>query len=62
MRKSLKQIWALAKNEDGVVSFEYVIVAAAVVGAVTLAFGAAGGAGPISTALGNAIAAITKQL
>ena len=62
MRKYLKQIWVLSKNEDGVVSFEYVIVAAAIVGAVTLAFGAAGGTGPISSALAGAITGITAQL
>lgn len=62
MRNSLKQIWVLGKNEDGVVSFEYVLVAAAIVGAVTLAFGAAGGAGPISTALAGAITAVVAQL
>jgi pilus assembly protein Flp/PilA len=62
MRKYLEQILVLSKNEDGVVSFEYVIVAAAVVGAVTLAFGVAGGAGPISTALAGAITGITAQL
>ncbi|MGY3234491.1 MULTISPECIES: hypothetical protein [unclassified Bradyrhizobium] len=57
--ESLKR---LRKDAKGVVSFEYVVVAAAVVGAVVLAFGAAGGAGPISTALGSAIAAIAGQL
>lgn len=62
MRNPLKQIWVLSKNEAGVVSFEYVIVAAAVVGAVTLAFGAAGGTGPISSALAGAITAVVAQL
>ncbi|WLA79980.1 hypothetical protein [Bradyrhizobium elkanii] len=52
----------LRNNEDGVVSFEYVIVAAAVVGAVVLAFGAAGGAGPISDALKKGIDAVTGKL
>jgi pilus assembly protein Flp/PilA len=44
-------------DKDGVVSFEYVIVAACVVGAVSLAFGntAAGGIGTILT---NALTAI----
>ncbi len=62
MRKYLDKIWNLSKDENGVVSFEYVIVAAAVVGAVTLAFGAAGGTGPISSALAGAITAIVAKL
>jgi pilus assembly protein Flp/PilA len=62
MRKFLDNVKTLSKDKDGVVSFEYVIVAAAIVGAVTLAFGAAGGAGPISTALAGALAAITAKL
>ena len=41
---------------------EYVMVAAAIVGAVVLAFGAAGGAGPISTALKSGIDAIVVKL
>ncbi|MGY4478364.1 hypothetical protein [Bradyrhizobium sp. USDA 3364] len=52
----------LRNNENGVVSFEYVIVAAAVVGAVVLAFGAAGGAGPISDALKKGIDAVTAKI
>lgn len=51
----------LRSDANGVVSFEYVIVAAAVVGAVVLAFGAAGGAGPISDALKTGIDAVTKK-
>jgi pilus assembly protein Flp/PilA len=57
--EALKQ---LRHDAKGVVSFEYVIVAAAVVGAVVLAFGAAGGAGPISSALKAGIDAITVKL
>jgi hypothetical protein len=57
--EALKQLRA---DASGVVSFEYVIVGAAVVGAVTLAFGAAGGAGPISSALGSGITAITNKI
>jgi len=60
--KSSEAVKRLREDVSGVVSFEYVIVAAAVVGAVVLAFGAAGGAGPISTALGQAIAAITAKI
>lgn len=62
MRNFLNDVKTLAKDQDGVVSFEYVIVAAAIVGAVVIAFGTAGGSGPISTALTNAIAAIVLKL
>ena len=51
----------LRADANGVVSFEYVMVAAAIVGAVVLAFGAAGGAGPISSALKNGIDALTAK-
>jgi pilus assembly protein Flp/PilA len=60
--KTTEELKRLRADPAGVVSFEYVIVAAAVVGAVTLAFGAAGGAGPISTALAGAITAIVAKL
>jgi pilus assembly protein Flp/PilA len=51
----------LRSDKDGVVSFEYVIVAACVVGAVSLAFGntAAGG---IGTVLTNALTAIGTKV
>ncbi len=52
----------LRSDKAGVVSFEYVIVAAAVVSAVALAFGTAAGAGPIYDALKGAIAGIVAQL
>jgi hypothetical protein len=52
----------LCDNKDGVVSFEYVIVAACVVGAVVIAFGASTGKGPIATALTTALGNITSQL
>lgn len=61
MRKFLTDVKTLAKNEDGVVSFEYVIVAACVVGAVALAFGT-GAAGPIATSLTTAIGVITGKI
>jgi pilus assembly protein Flp/PilA len=48
----------LHSDEDGVVSFEYVIVAACIVGAVVLAFGTGAG-GNISTALSTGITAVT---
>ncbi len=51
----------LRTDKDGVVSFEYVIVAACIVAAVAAAFGT-GATGAIGTALTNAIAAIVAQL
>ncbi len=51
----------LRADKDGVVSFEYVIVAACIVGAVVVAFGT-GTNGAIATALTNAITAIVAQI
>ncbi len=51
----------LRTDKDGVVSFEYVIVAACVVAAVVAAFGTGTG-GAIETALANAIAAIVALI
>lgn len=51
----------LRSDEQGVVSFEYVIVAACIVAAVVAAFGVGAG-GAISTALTNAINAIVAQI
>jgi pilus assembly protein Flp/PilA len=48
----------LRADNDGVVSFEYVIVAACIVGAVVAAFGT-GAAGGIGTALTAGLGAIT---
>ena len=50
----------LSTDEDGVVSFEYVIVAACIIGAVVAAFGTGAG-GAIATALTGGITAIVKQ-
>ena len=53
---------SLRTNTRGVVSFEYVIVAACIVGAVAAAFGttAAGGIGAaLTTAIGKITAAVT---
>ena len=50
MRKFLNNVKTLATDEDGVVSFEYVIVAACVVAAVLFAFGPTG-SGAIGSAL-----------
>jgi pilus assembly protein Flp/PilA len=47
----------LRTDQDGVVSFEYVIVAACIIGAVVAAFGTGTG-GAIATALTNGITAI----
>jgi pilus assembly protein Flp/PilA len=52
---------SLRADQAGVVSFEYVIVAACVVGAVALAFGT-GAAGNIATALSDAITAIAAKV
>ncbi len=52
----------LREDKDGVVSFEYVIVAACIVGAVAAAFGTTAGGGigaALTTAIGKVTAAIT---
>ncbi|WP_348637504.1 hypothetical protein [Bradyrhizobium sp. ISRA443] len=59
--KTTEALKRLRDNEDGVVSFEYVIVAACVVAAVGAAFGL-GGTGPISTALSSAISSISSKV
>ena len=51
----------LRTDQDGVVSFEYVMVAFAIVSAVALAFGTGTG-GAIKNALTTAIAAILLKL
>ena len=51
----------LRTDQDGVVSFEYVIVAACVVAAVLFAFGPTG-SGAIGSALSTAIAGIVAKL
>jgi len=61
MRKFLDNVKTLSKDKDGVVSFEYVMVAFAIVSAVALAFGTGTG-GAISSALSTAIAAILSKL
>ncbi|MBR1245111.1 hypothetical protein JQ620_34015 [Bradyrhizobium sp. AUGA SZCCT0274] len=61
MRNFLHDVKTLAKDEDGVVSFEYVIVAACIVGAVAAAFGS-GATGPIAVALTDAISAIAGKV
>jgi pilus assembly protein Flp/PilA len=60
--KTTEALKSLREDKAGVVSFEYVIVAAAIVGAVSLAFGTAGGVGPIKDALTSAIDKIVLKL
>ena len=55
----------LSTDKDGVVSFEYVIVAACIVGAVAAAFGtgATGGIGAaLTAAIGKITAAVTAAI
>ena len=59
--KATEALKPLRSDNAGVVSFEYVIVAACVVAAVGLAFGA-GGTGPISSALSAAISSISAKV
>lgn len=59
--KTTEALKRLRDNEDGVVSFEYVIVAACIVAAVAAAFGS-GGTGPIFTALSGAISGIASKV
>jgi pilus assembly protein Flp/PilA len=56
--KSTEALKRLRTDKDGVVSFEYVMVAACIVGAVSAAFGTGAG-GAIATALSGGITAIT---
>ena len=59
--KTTEALKDLRADKSGVVSFEYVIVAACIVGAVIAAFGT-GATGTISTALSGAIAKITAAI
>jgi pilus assembly protein Flp/PilA len=61
MRKFLNDVKALAKDQDGVVSFEYIIVAACVVAAVAAVFSTNTGAG-IGLALSNGLNAIVSKI
>ena len=58
--EALKGVTRLRTDQDGVVSFEYVIVAACIIGAVVAAFGTGSG-GAIATALTNGINKIVLQ-
>jgi pilus assembly protein Flp/PilA len=55
--KTTEALKNLRPDQDGVVSFEYIIVAACIIGAVAAAFGT-GATGAIGTALSAGIAAI----
>jgi pilus assembly protein Flp/PilA len=56
--KTTEAFKRLRADQDGVVSFEYVIVAACIIGAVVASFGTGAG-GKIATALTGGITAIT---
>ena len=58
--KGREAILRVRRDENGVVSFEYLIVAACIVAAVAAAFG--GGTGPLVTALTAGITAISGAL
>jgi Flp pilus assembly pilin Flp len=57
--KTTEALKRLRTDNDGVVSFEYVIVAACIIAVVSLAFGTGG---PLQTALSNAITTIGSAL
>jgi pilus assembly protein Flp/PilA len=59
--KTTEALHRLRTDKDGVVSFEYVIVAACIVGAVAAAFGTGAGGG-IATALTTAIGKVTAAV
>ena len=59
--KTTEALKRLRTDKDGVVSFEYVIVAACIVGAVAAAFGTGAGGG-IATALTTAIGKVTAAV
>ncbi|MDA9410576.1 hypothetical protein [Bradyrhizobium sp. CCBAU 45384] len=56
--KATEALKSLRTDQDGVVSFEYIIVAACIIGAVSAAFGT-GATGAIGTALTSGITTIT---
>jgi pilus assembly protein Flp/PilA len=56
--KTTEALKNLRADQDGVVSFEYIIVAACIIGAVAAAFGT-GATGAIGAALSGGITAIT---
>ena len=59
--KTTEALKRLRPDQDGIISFEYVVVAFCVVATVLVVFGT-GGNSTISNALNNAIGAIVNQL
>jgi pilus assembly protein Flp/PilA len=57
--KTTEALKRLRTDNDGVVSFEYIIVAALIIGVVGAAFA---NTGPLNTALVNGIAAVSTAL
>ena len=57
--KTSEAVKRLGTDKDGVVSFEYVIVAACIIAVVSLGFGTGG---PLQTALNGAITTIGTAL
>ena len=57
--KTTEALKSLRANQDGVVSFEYLIVAACIIAVVSLGFGTGG---PLQTALTGAITTIGTKL
>jgi pilus assembly protein Flp/PilA len=57
--KTTEALKRLRRDQDGVVSFEYVIVAACIIAVVAVAFG---NTGPLATALANGLTAIGTAL
>jgi len=59
MLKYIETVKRLSTDKEGVVSFEYVIVAACIIAVVSLGFGTGG---PLQTALTSAITSIGTAL
>lgn len=59
--KAVDALKRLRTDKDGVVSFEYVMVAACMVGAVSAAFGTSAG-GTVATVLTSGISAISAAI
>jgi pilus assembly protein Flp/PilA len=59
LHKTSEAVKRLGTDQDGVASFEYVIVAACIIAGVSLEFGTSG---PLQTALTGAISAISSAL
>ena len=57
--KTTEALKRLRADQDGVVSFEYLIVAACIIAVVSLAFGTGG---PLQTAITSAIGTISAAL